>query len=289
MMDVRILDARLPTCQLGEGAYWDAPSASLFWVDIIGRSIHRYSPAERAHQTWSVSKSVSFAYPKDRGLILCMEDGVYAFDPANGQETPIALLDLPKDHRLNDGKLDPQGRLWVGTINTSEELSPTAALYVLREDHLEEVEGGYVNANGKAWSLDGSIMYHADTARNTIWQYDYDVEAGVASNKRVFVKTGEDSPDGLCLDNDGNVIAAMFGSSSLNVFSPRGDLRERIDLPVPNPTSCVLAESVLFITTAFDGLDHEQRQKFPLSGQIFVVDSYDRYLCGAKASCPNSQ
>lgn len=275
MMDVRLLDARLPTCQLGEGAYWDEPSASLYWVDIIGRSIHRYSPAERAHQEWSVSKEVSFAYPNDRGLILCMEDGVYAFDPASGRETPIALLDLPKDHRLNDGKLDPRGRLWVGTINTAEEPSPTAALYALCNDHLEEVEGGYVNANGKAWSLDGRVMYHADTARNTIWQYDYDVETGSASNKRVFIKSAEHSPDGLCMDNDGNVVAALFGSSSLSVLSPRGEMLQRIDLPVPNPTSCVLAGNALFITTAFDGLDDEQREKFPLSGQVFVIDGYN--------------
>ncbi|TNM60283.1 SMP-30/gluconolactonase/LRE family protein [Aliirhizobium smilacinae] len=276
MMDVRILDPRLPACQLGEGAYWDAPTASLYWVDIIGRSVHRYSPDKRAHQTWAVSKEVSFAYPNDRRLVLCMADGVYHLDPKSGEEMPIALLDLPKDHRLNDGKLDPQARLWVGTINTADDPSPTAALYVLRGDHLEEFEGGYANANGKAWSLDGGVMYHADTARNTIWQYDYDTETGVALNKRVFVKTGEDSPDGLSLDNDGNVIAAMFGSSSLNVFSPRGELLRRIALPVPNPTSCVLAGNALFITTAFDGLDDEQRQKFPLSGHIFVIDGYHK-------------
>lgn len=142
MMDVRILDARLPTCQLGEGAYWDGPSASLYWVDIIGRSVHRYSPDKRAHQTWAVSREVSFAYPNDRRLVLCMADGVYHFDPESGKEMPIALLELPKDHRLNDGKLDPQGKLWVGTINTTDDPSPTAALYVLRGDHLEESRGG---------------------------------------------------------------------------------------------------------------------------------------------------
>jgi len=274
MMDVRILDNRLPLCQLGEGAYWDTMSASLYWVDIVRRTVHRYTPDEHRHQTWTVSKEVSFAYPNHGRLVLCMADGVYDFDPDTGTETPVALLDLPKDHRLNDGKLDRNGRLWVGTINTAEDPSPTAALYVLRDDRLEEVEGNYANANGKAWSLDGRIMYHADTARSTIWQYDYDIDAGTASNKRVFVKTGEDSPDGLCLDDKGNLIAALFGSSCLRVFSPRGDLIDHIDLSVPNPTSCVLVGDALYITTAFDGLDDEQRRSFPLSGQIFVVDQY---------------
>lgn len=95
-----------------------------------------------AHPTWAVSKEVSFAYPHNGRLVLCMADGVYHLDPESGEETPIALLDLPKGHRLNDGKLDLQGRLWVGTINTADDPSPTAALYVLRGAHLEEFEGG---------------------------------------------------------------------------------------------------------------------------------------------------
>lgn len=280
-MDVGILDDRLPACQLGEGAYWDEPSASLYWVDIIGRSVHRYDPKTRTHSVWTVSQEVSFAYPRDGRLVLCMADGVYDFDPDTGVERPLALLDLPRNHRLNDGKRDPEGRLWVGTINTAENPSATAALYAFRNDRLEEVEGGYENANGKVWSPDGRIMYHADTARNTIWQYEYDIETGSASRKRVFVRTGELSPDGLCLDGDGNIIAAMFGGSCLQVYSPRGDLIVRIDLPIPNPTSCAISGDTLFVTTAFDGLDDEQRRTFPLSGQVLFVKPY--------GDCPATQ
>jgi sugar lactone lactonase YvrE len=273
MTEVHLLDKALPPCQLGEGAYWDQSTNSLYWVDITGRRVHRYSTTDRTHSNWLVSKEVSFAYPNDGRLVLCLSDGIYDFDPVTRSEEPIALLDLPAHHRLNDGKMDPQGRLWVGTINTSNDPSDTAALYLLNDDVLEEVESGYVNANGKAWSPDGQIMYHADTARSTIWEYDYDLQAGTISNKRVFRKV-DGNPDGLTVDRRGNVCAAIYGGSRIDIFSHRGDLVESIGLPVPNPTSCAwggVDAKTLFVTSAFDGMTAEQRADAPQSGMVFAV------------------
>jgi len=182
---------------------------------------------------------------------------------------PIALLDLPSSHRLNDGKLDPAGRLWVGTINTADEPSGTAALYVVLNDRLEEVEGGYANANGKTWSSDGTVMYHADTSRGTICTYDYDIETGTPSNKRVFVRHEDWNPDGLSIDPDGNLLVAVFGGGRVEVYSHRGDRMSDIELPAPNDTSCDLAEDgTLFVTTAFDGMSPEARAKAPQSGAM---------------------
>jgi xylono-1,5-lactonase len=271
MTDVKVLDASLLPDQLGEGVFWDGDAGALYWVDIERQVIHRYHVATTAHNCWKTSKQVSFAYPHDGHLMLCLANGVHRFDPHTAIETPVAVLNLPSDHRLNDGKLDPFGRLWVGTINTSEDPAETAALYVLRGDVLEEVESGYVNANGKAWSPDGRVMYHADTDRGTIWQYDYDGETGTASGKRVLVKIQEGSPDGLCTDEDGNIIAAMYGGGCLKVFSFRGDEKAQIDLPVSNPTSCVLVGSNLYITTAYDGLTEDERKQEPHAGRLFVT------------------
>lgn len=199
-----------------------------------------------------------------------LTDGVYDYDPESGKEAPIALLDLSSSHRLNDGELDPAGRLWVGTINTADDPSETAALYVLRDDRLEDVEGGYANANGKAWSPDGTVMYHADTSRGTIWAYDYDLETGTPSNKRVFVRHEDWSPDGLCIDPNGNLMVAVFGGARVETYSHRGERLGEVELPVPNVTSCDLAEDgTMFITTAFDGLSSEARAKAPQSGAIF--------------------
>jgi xylono-1,5-lactonase len=270
-----MFDDRLPLCRLGEGVHWDERSGAVYWVDILGKTVHRYAIADHHHQSWTVSKEVSFVFPQpDDHLLLGLCDGIYDFDPVTGSEVPVATLALPHDHRLNDGKMDPRGRLWVGTINTAPEPSMTAALYELRDGRLEEVEGGYANANGKAWSPDGRFMYHADTARSTIWIYDFELETGTPSNKRVFAKTSDGDPDGLCSDNQGRLYAAMFGGSRVDVYSERGDVVDVIEVPAPNVTSCAIGgadQGTRFITTAFDGMDAAQRSAAPLSGQTFVV------------------
>ncbi len=270
MTTVRILDNGLAPDQLGEGIFWDGQTGAVFWVDIEGHVVHRYHVESATHQYWRTSKQVSFAYPQDGHLILCLADGIYRFDPESQVETPIAILDLPAEHRLNDAKLDPQGRLWVGTINTADDPGATAALYVLKGSVLEEIEGGYVNANGKAWSPDGKLMYHADTARGTIWEYDYDDEIASVSGKRALVEIPDGNPDGLSVDENGNIIAAMYGAGCLKIFSFRGDEIGQIDVPVPNPTSSVVVGSDLYITTAFDGLSDEECKRNPDAGKLFV-------------------
>lgn len=278
-MTIERLDADLPVSQLGEGAFWSSQNSTFYWVDIVGQKVHTYRLPDKVYSSWRLSKEVSFAFPKENGrLIVGLANGVYDYDPRSGEEVPIALLDLPSHHRLNDGKLDSRGRLWVGTINTADDPSETAALYVLRDDRLEEVEGGYPNANGKAWSPDGTVMYHADTSRGTIWAYDYDVETGMTSNKRVFVKNSDWSPDGLCMDRDGNLLVAVFGGSRVETYFHRGERLGDIELPVPNVTSCDLAEDgTLFITTAFDGMSSESRAKAPQSGAIFKCQYRKRF------------
>jgi sugar lactone lactonase YvrE len=270
-MTAELLNADLPLSQLGEGAFWSSRNSTLYWVDIVGQTVYAYHLRDNVLSSWGLSKEVSFAFPQPDGhLLVGLRDGVYNYDPESGEEVPIALLELPSGHRLNDGKLDPAGRLWVGTINTADEPSETAALYILRNDRLEEVEVGYANANGKTWSPDGTVMYHADTSRGTIWSYDFDIETGTPSNKRVFVRHEDWNPDGLSIDPDGNLLVAVFGGGCVEVYSHRGEHLRDIELLVPNVTSCDLAEDgTLFVTTAFDGMSSEARAKAPQSGAIF--------------------
>ncbi len=261
----------LPLSELGEGAYYHHATDRLFWVDIEGKTIHVLDVISKVHSSWTLRKKVTLAVPKEGQLLLCLEDGVYVYDPQLGQETAIATLDLPRDHRLNDGKVSPEGRLWVGTIDTSDEPSETAGLFVLDENALKLVESGYENANGKAWSPDGTLMYHADTARSTIWQYDYDTQSGKLSSKREFVKVDSGNPDGLCVDDNGRIYAAIYGGARIDVFEPDGQKIAQVGVPAPNPTSCTFAPgkpSVLYITTAYDGMDEDERKKYPLAGAI---------------------
>jgi sugar lactone lactonase YvrE len=162
--------------------------------------------------------------------------------------------------------------LLVGMNDGIYELSETAGLFVLRDGVLEEVEGGYVNANGKTWSPDGKIMYHADTHRGTIWAYDFAIETGATANRRVFVRKEDWHPDGLCTDQAGRVLVAVYGGACVEIYSHRGELVDMVDLPVPNMTSCDLRpDGTLFITTAYDGMEDGERHQSPLSGAVFEV------------------
>jgi D-xylonolactonase len=276
MSTARPLDEHLPFNNLGEGACWDEETRTLWWVDTNEQRVHRYDPAARHHSELATGLPISFVFPDVAGSVLAgLADGLYSIDWQSGGRKPIAPLSLPHDHRLNDGKLDPCGRLWVGTINSAQDPSPTAALYRVGPDGFEEVEGDYTNANGKVWSPDGKTMYHADTSRGTIWQYDYDLASGMPSNKRIFVSIPGGHPDGLAIDREGKVFAAMYGGSHVAVFDVRGGEAFRINLPVPNPTSCAFGGeglNRLFITTAFDGMSEEAIGQAPLSGSIFFVD-----------------
>lgn len=269
------LDSKLPRTTLGEGVHWDATSGCLFWVDIVEQRFHILNVATGTCDSHDTTRPVSFVFPAASTQVwLGLSNGVYLRDLAGDMEQVIAHVTLPESHRLNDGKCDARGRLWIGTINTSENASETAALYRLQGSQFEEVDGGYVNANGKAWSPDGRLMYHADTSRGTIWQWDYDLATAALANKRVFVNLGDANPDGLATDTEGNVYAALYGGSAVTVFSARGDEVGRIELPVPNPTSCAFGGDdmrTLFITTASDGMDQEGLRQAPLSGHLFVA------------------
>ena len=264
------LDANLEPSQLGEGIFHAVETGMLYWVDIKKGVVHTRD-AGGLHRVIETPGPVSFVFPTGPArLMLGLKDGVY--QAVDGKFLPLARLELPAEHRLNDGKCDPRGRIWVGTICTAEEPSDTAALYLLQDHELHEVEGGYTNANGKTWSPDGRIMYHADTSRGMIWQYDYELETGEISNKRAFVRVEDGSPDGLCSDSQGRVLAALYGGSGVAVFSQRGDLVEKVDLPVPNVTSCCFGGAdlrTLYITTAYDGMEPAEREKHPLAGQVF--------------------
>ncbi|RWX78972.1 SMP-30/gluconolactonase/LRE family protein [Neorhizobium lilium] len=267
------LNPSLEPSQLGEGIFCDERTGTIYWVDIKKGVVHIQNAAGQ-HRTVATPGPVSFVFPfgSDR-LLLGLKDGIY--EAAAEKFLPIARLDLPAEHRLNDGKCDPSGRLWVGTICTASDRSDTAALYRLDGRELHEVEGGYVNANGKAWSPDGQVMYHADTSRNIIWQYDYNASSGSISNKRAFVRVEDGSPDGLCSDSRGRVLVALYGGSGVAVYSPRGGLVEKIELPVPNVTSCCFGGPelrTLYITTAYDGMEPAEREKYPLAGQVFRAE-----------------
>jgi len=182
--------------------------------------------------------------------------------------------DLP-GNRFNDGKVDENGRYWAGSMDDGEKLE-AGSLYRLDGDlSLHKMDDNYFITNGPAFSLDGNTLYHTDTAKRTIYAFDFS-EDGAIANKRVFVKLEaeeEGYPDGMTVDGDNCIWLSHFAGSRITRYSPEGQVLQVIPMPVPNITSCTFAGSdldTLYITTARHLLSEEEIYKYPLSGSLFA-------------------
>ena len=209
--------------------------------------------------------------------MLGLRSGFAAIDLDSGRRTPIEDPEhhLP-DNRFNDGKCDPAGRFWAGTMDTREELAPAPCVLPGRELRVPRKVPGVSISNGLAWSADGTTMYCVDSPTRHIVAYDYDVATGAIENPRpVFhVPEGAGFPDGMAIDVDGCLWVALWdGRRVLRVDPVSGDIADHIDMPVSRPTSCAFGGSAfdeLFITSA-SNLPPHQLAREPHAGGVFRV------------------
>lgn len=262
--------------RLGEGPSWDAEAGVLWWVDIHNHRVHRFDPAAGEDTVYEVGETVGCAHPAADGrVVLGLRRGVALLDPATGAVEPLATL-LPERPglRLNDGKCDARGRLWVGSMSKEE---GGAALFRVDPDGgVHEAAGGLTLSNGLGWSPDGATLYLTDSPAKTILAFDFDADAGTLSGRRVFADlSGPDSvPDGLAVDSEGCVWSAQWGGASLVRFAPDGGELLRVMMPVPNPTSCAFGGSggtELYVTTASIGMTEDEVDDAFESGDLFVL------------------
>lgn len=277
-MRAALLNSLLPAAELGEGCAWDEQGQKLSWVDITGKMIHRYDPATGKHDTCGTPSTVGFATLAENGeYIAGLQDGIYRIDFENGAHKALVKPEYAdKVNRFNDGKCDRRGRLWAGTMNDLDHSKPTGALYRWDNRGLHVQETGIHISNGLGWSPDNKTMYYTDTVRRIIWQYDYDIETGTASNRRTFAEfAGKGRPDGMCVDSQGRVLTSLWPGWSVEIYAPNGKLDGKIELPVPQVSCCAFGGKdlkTLFITTANIGMTPEQMKEAPLSGQIFAIE-----------------
>jgi sugar lactone lactonase YvrE len=261
---------------LGEGPLWAAQENAVYWVDIVGKKVYRYGLADGARHTWTFETEVtSLAERRQGGLVGTVRGGFAFIDLEAGVFEPIAMpeADMP-ENRFNDGKVDENGRYWAGSMDDGEKLE-TGSLYRLDGDlALHKMDDNYSITNGPAFSVDGKTLYHTDTAKRTIFTFDFS-EAGAISNKRVFVELvaeEEGYPDGMTVDSEDCIWLAHFAGSRLTRYSPKGEAMQVIAMPVPNITSCTFAGAdldTLYITTARHLLSEKDIRKYPLSGSLF--------------------
>ena len=262
---------------LGEGPLWVARENAVYWVDIVSKNLHRYGLADGARRTWTFETEVtSLAARQQGGFVATVRDGFAFIDLDTGAVEPIVMpeADLP-GNRFNDGKVDENGRYWAGSMDDGEKLE-TGSLYRLDGNlSLHKMDKNYFITNGPTFSLDGSTLYHTDTAKRTIYAFDVS-EGGAISNKRVFIELEaeeEGNPDGMTVDSENCIWLSHFAGSRMTRYSPEGKILQVIPMPVPNITSCTFAGpdlDTLYITTARHLLSEEEIHKYPLSGSLFA-------------------
>lgn len=259
---------------LGEGPMWSSSGQKLWFVDIKSNRIHSLEPRTGARRSYDTPESSAFVFEDVRGGMICgLKSGLFQFDAATGGlERLVEVESALPGNRLNDGFVDPAGRLWFGTMDDACE-APTGSLYRFSQGHLAAMDTGYVVTNGPAMSPDGRVLYHVDTVQRVVHAFEVDAD-GALVNKREFVRiAGPDAyPDGPVVDASGNVWVALFGGWGVNCYSPRGELLRKIALPVARCTKVAFGGEdlrTLFITTARIDLPEAELAAQPLAGGLF--------------------
>lgn len=271
-----ILDVR---AELGEGPVWHPREQRLYWVDINAGLVHVHDPRGEPDAVYRVGQKVGAAVPRrSGGLMLATQAGLGAFDLSSQTFTLVAApeKDLP-DNRFNDGKCDPRGRFWAGTMSLIRKAG-TGNLYCLDTDGtLRHVFGGVTTSNGLDWSPDQRTMYYIDTPTMQVAAFDYDAETGRIFNRRVIIAfpDGIGRPDGMTVDAEGLLWIAHWDGGRISRGDPaEGRLLQEIGLPVTRVTSCCFGGrnlDRLYITTARTGLTEDQLRDQPHAGSLFAV------------------
>jgi sugar lactone lactonase YvrE len=264
---------------LGEGAIWNPETERLYWVDIEGKELHVFDPATGHDRCYPVGACIGTVVPMHHGqALVALQSGIHQIDLATGQLTLLADPITDADQRFNDGKCDPAGRFWVGTLHLKQR-DHAATLYRFDPDGRTHVMLRHVtNSNGLTWAPDRRTMYYIDTATQTVQAFDYNDIKGSISNPRPVVHISKElgEPDGMTIDAEGKLWVALFGAGAVHRYDPAtGALLQTIHVPSPHTSSCAFGGpelKTLFITTGCGGLSAKQLDEFPLSGNVFAVE-----------------
>ncbi len=271
--------------RLGESPVWHPREQALYYCDIPGHQLLRFEPKTGELRHWQFDTDVASLAPAlDGSLLLAMRDGLWRFDPASGERTRVAEPPFdPATERFNDGKCDPQGRFWVGTIYEPRD-PPLASLHCFTHGKLVRKAEGLTVVNGLAWSPNGRTMHWSDTKAHTVYAADFDPASGAISRHRPFARfepkdVGQavygGRPDGAAMDAEGCYWAAMFEGQRLVRLAPDGAVVAEIALPVRCPTMpCFGGPDLrtLYITTARQNRPAAELIEQPYAGCVLAVE-----------------
>jgi len=267
----------------GEGVVWHAAHSAVYWTDINRFLIHRFTLADQCVRTWFFDEPVTALTLTDRdeALAVVLGSGVILWEPATDfRHKPIYLLEGWPAVRLNEGRADPWGSLWVGSMRNNVNPDGSARDAGGKDGILHRIDPdasvtihrrGIGISNTLAWSPDRRRFYFGDTLANIIWMYDYDPGTGTISNEAPFFEDFERGlPDGSAVDAEGYLWNCRYHGGCVVRVSPDGKIDHVVEMPVKNITTCTLGGSdlrTLYVTTASAQAASGQR----LAGGLFAI------------------
>jgi sugar lactone lactonase YvrE len=270
-----VLDVK---ASLGECPVWSADEQLLYWVDINAPSLNRFDPLSGRNTAWAMPTSIGcFALRQEGGFIAALRNGFWLVD--NNGKLDKRICEAPYDpahHRFNDGRADPRGRFWAGSMNEKRDAA-SAKLYRLDPDFkLTAMIPDITISNGLAFSPDARLLYHADTPVRTIYAWDFDAATGDIANRRILARFERetDRPDGGAIDREGCYWSAFYRGGKIVRLSPRGEILAEFAVPAMCPTMCAFGGpdlKTLFVTSARQHREPEELERLPQSGGIFAM------------------
>jgi sugar lactone lactonase YvrE len=260
--------------RLGEGPVWDAKRQQLFWVDVYNHRVHQFDPATGQDRYFDTGNVVSaLVLTQENRLLIALGNRLAYLDLGSGLVETLCEVDFPHpDTRFNDGKCDAQGRFWIGSISQEPE---QATLYRYDPDgKLTLIETGLTISNGLGWSPDGSTFYLTDSAPHKIYAYDFEPATGQIQNRRLLIDLSQEEvePDGLTVDQQGNLWTALWNGWAVACFNSKGEELQRVKMPVQRPTCVTAGGSNLtdfYVTSASVGLSQQEIQQGFYAGDLF--------------------
>jgi len=278
---MRVIESSLfvrDTCQLGEGPFWFEDR--LWWVDIDAGKLHSVNGSGGDRASLSMGRRIGAAAPIDgEQFLVALEDGIGIIQRASGL---IDLLASPEknraDSRFNDGKCDGAGRFVAGTLNMAGRAGGSALYSFSPGGAVETIHAPVTISNGLAWSADGATLFYIDSSTREVAAFPYDQETGRLGARSVVVRVPDAMglPDGMDIDQEGNLWVGHWGGNAVRCWSPRtGECLAEVPVPCSQVTSCCFGGPSLdrlYITTARVSLSGEELQCQPLAGSLFVSD-----------------
>ncbi len=277
--DVKV---RVPVNALvGEGPIWDTQKNVLWWIDILSSRLYAFDPATQENREWDTGQHVGTIVPwQEDTVMLSLQNGLGSFHLDTGAVTVYndPESNLP-GNRFNDGKCDPAGRFWAGTMAYDDPIDQ-GSLYRMDTDFtVTKVLGGIGISNGIIWSLDHATMYYIDSTSYKVRSWSYDLDTGTITGENVVLSVTPEFglPDGMTIDEEGMLWVAFYGGSKVcRVHATTGEILETIALPAAAITACAFGDpglDTLYITSAAQGMTDAELAASSQSGNLFSVQT----------------